>query len=176
MSWLRVRSRGGGDSEGSVLAQLATGFRTLIARPVAVAVIVFCALDSAVYGASSVLYVPMSIRLGTGPAGYSYLLAAAAFGGLLGAGLANRLSGVSRLAPVIMGSICLQALPFLVTGIPRTASVRTKMDSTLLRIDGEAFLSALQASRPSRSMVSVAGTRMARTPWIWPSAAWGASR
>jgi MFS family permease len=62
-----------------------------------------------------VLYVPLSIRLGTGPNGYSYLLAGAALGGLLGAGLANRLSATSRLAPVIMGSICLQALPFLVT-------------------------------------------------------------
>ena len=361
---LRVRSRGSADTDGSVLAQLATGFRSLITRPVALAVILFCALDSAVYGASSVLYVPMSIRLGTGPNGYSYLLAASAFGGLLGAGLASRLSGASRLAPVIMGSICLQALPFLATvpvgspalaavlqaasgvgmiivdvlaittlqrslpgdvlgrvlgvfetvilagillasvamgvllahadvnvalvavglgipaialiglptllradrasaaaaerlrplvgllseldllagadhstlerlaaagqeislpagqvviregdeadalwillrgelsvrardtgpeprelppvkapgyvgelgllhGIPRTASVRTKLDSTLLRIDGQVFLSALQASRPSRSMISVAGTRMARTPWIWPAA------
>ena len=79
------------------------------------AVILFCALDSAVYGAATVLYVPLSVRLGTGPNGYSYLLAGAALGGLLGAGLANRLSGASRLAPVIMGSICLQALPFLLT-------------------------------------------------------------
>ena len=79
------------------------------------AVILFCALDSAVYGAATVLYVPLSVRLGTGPNGYSYLLAGSALGGLLGAGLANRLSGASRLAPVIMGSICLQALPFLLT-------------------------------------------------------------
>ena len=79
------------------------------------AIILFCALDSAVYGASTVLYVPLSIRLGTGPNGYSYLLAGAALGAVLGAGLANRLSGASRLAPVIMGSICLQALPFLAT-------------------------------------------------------------
>jgi Cyclic nucleotide-binding domain/Transmembrane secretion effector len=62
-----------------------------------------------------VLYVPLSVRLGTGANGYSYLLAGSALGGLLGAGLANRLSGASRLAPVIMGSICLQALPFLLT-------------------------------------------------------------
>ena len=97
------------------LQQLTAGLRALVAQPVALAVILFCALDSAVYGATTVLYVPLSIRLGTGPNGYSYLLAGAALGGLLGAGLANRLSGTSRLAPVIMGSICLQALPFLVT-------------------------------------------------------------
>jgi len=112
---LRVRSRGSGEDEGSTLRELTAGFRALGAQPVALAVILFCALDSAVYGASTVLYVPMSVQLGTGTSGYSYLLAASALGGLLGAGLANRLSGASRLAPVIMGSICVQALPFAAT-------------------------------------------------------------
>ncbi len=113
---LRVRSRGGAGAEGGGTArQLATGFKALGAQPVALALVLFCALDSAVYGASTVLYVPLSIRLGTGPDGYGYLLAAAALGGVLGAGLANRLSRASRLAPVIMGSLCLQALPFLLT-------------------------------------------------------------
>lgn len=111
---LRVRSTGGA-SDGNALQQLAAGFKALRAQPVAVAVILFCALDSAVYGASTVIYIPLSIRLGTGPNGYSYLLAGAALGGVLGAGLANRLSGAPRLAPVVMGGICLQALPFLAT-------------------------------------------------------------
>jgi CRP-like cAMP-binding protein/predicted MFS family arabinose efflux permease len=112
---LRVRSIGGGAADGNLLQQLATGFKALAAQPVALAVTLFCALDSAVYGAASVVYAPLSVRLGTGPGGYSYLLAAAALGGVLGAGLANRLSGASRLAPVIMGSICLQAFPWLLT-------------------------------------------------------------
>jgi Cyclic nucleotide-binding domain/Transmembrane secretion effector len=113
ISRLKVRSRGGGEADGGTWQQLTAGLRALAAQPVALAVILFCGLDSAVYGATTVLYVPLSIRLGTGPSGYSYLLAGAALGGLLGAGVANRLSGASRLAPVIMGSICLQALPFL---------------------------------------------------------------
>jgi len=113
ISRLKVRSRGGGEADGGTWQQLTAGLRALAAQPVALAVILFCGLDSAVYGATTVLYVPLSIRLGTGPNGYSYLLAGAALGGLLGAGLANRLSSASRLAPVIMGSICLQALPFL---------------------------------------------------------------
>jgi MFS family permease len=112
---LRVRSRGGGEDEGNALQQWAAGLRALGAQPVAMAIILFAALDSAVYGASTVLYVPLSIRLGTGANGYSYLLAGGALGGVLGAALANRLSGASRLAPVIMGSNCLQALPFLAT-------------------------------------------------------------
>jgi MFS family permease len=115
ISRLRVRSRGSGEDDGSTLQQLTAGLKALAAQPVAVAVILFCALDSAVYGASTVLYVPLSVRLGTGPNGYSYLLAASALGGLLGASLANRLSGASRLAPIIMGSICLQALPYVAT-------------------------------------------------------------
>jgi MFS family permease len=115
ISRLRVRSRGGGEDDGSTLRQLTAGFRALAAQPVALAVILFCALDSAVYGVTTVLYVPLSIRLGTGPNGASYLLAASALGGLIGAGLANRLSGAARLAPVIMGSICVQSLPFLAT-------------------------------------------------------------
>jgi len=112
---LRVRSIGSAASGGNALQQWAGGLRALAAQPVALAIILFCALDSAVYGASAVLYVPLSIRLGTGANGYGYLLAGSALGGVLGAGLANRLSGASRLAPVIMGSICLQALPFLAT-------------------------------------------------------------
>jgi MFS family permease len=115
VSRLHVRSRGGADPEDSTLQQWKAGLKAVVAKPIAIAAILFCALDSAVYGASTVLYVPLSIKLGTGPNGYSYLLAGAALGGVLGIGLANRLSGTSRLAPVIMGSICLQALPFLVT-------------------------------------------------------------
>jgi MFS family permease len=111
---LRVRSRGGA-TDGNALQQWAAGLKALGAQPVALAIILFCALDSAVYGASTVLYVPLSVRLGIGPNGYSYLLAGAALGGVLGAGLANRLSGTSRLAPVMMGALCLQALPFLAT-------------------------------------------------------------
>jgi MFS family permease len=112
---LRVRSTGGADADGNAWQQWTAGLKALGAQRVALAIILFAALDSAVYGASTVLYVPLSIRLGTGTNGYSYLLAGAALGGVLGAGLANRLSGASRLAPVIMGSICLQALPFLAT-------------------------------------------------------------
>jgi hypothetical protein len=41
--------------------------------------------------------------------------------------------------------------------------VRTRRESTLLRIDGGEFLAALQSSRPSPSLLSVAGARMART-------------
>jgi hypothetical protein len=44
-------------------------------------------------------------------------------------------------------------------GIPRTATVRTRH-----------FLAALETSRPSASLLSIAGTRMARTPGRGPRA------
>ena len=69
VSRLRVRSRGGRGSRGRHVAAVDGRVEGLAAQPVAVAVILFSALDSAVYGASTVLYVPLSIRLGTGAKG-----------------------------------------------------------------------------------------------------------
>ena len=117
---LSVRSTGDGATDGNAVQQLTVGLKALVAQRTALVIVLFCALDSAIYGASTVLFVPLSIRLGTGPSGYSYLLAGSALGGVLGAGLANRLSRAGRLAPVIMGSLCLQALPFLLTIPVRT--------------------------------------------------------
>jgi CRP-like cAMP-binding protein/predicted MFS family arabinose efflux permease len=160
ISRLRVRSRGGADSEDSAAQQWKAGFSALAAQPVAVAIVLFCALDSAVYGASTVLYVPLSVRLGTGPDGYSYLLAGAAFGGVLGVGLANRLSGGSRLAPVIMGSICLQALPYLVTvavDAPALAAVLQVVSGVGMVIVDVLALTSLQRDLPRVTLGRVLG-------------------
>ena len=157
---LRVRSRGGGAAEGSTFQQLAGGFKALAARRVAMAIILFAALDSAVYGASTVLYVPLSIRLGTGTDGYGYLLAASALGGVLGAGLANRLSGTGRLAPVIMGSICVQALPFLLTipvHSPALAAVLQAISGVGMIIVDVLALTSLQRDLPGSVLSRVLG-------------------
>ena len=112
---LRVRAKGDAAAGENAFLQWLAGLRALGRQRVALVLVLFCALDSAIYGASTVLYVPLSQRLGTGSTGYSYLLAGSALGGVIAAGLANRLSASSRLAPVILGSIGLQALPFAVT-------------------------------------------------------------
>jgi CRP-like cAMP-binding protein len=156
---LNVRSRGGA-AEGSTAAQLAAGFKALAARPVAMAIILFAALDSAVYGASTVLYVPLSIRLGTGTDGYGYLLAASALGGVLGAGLASRLSGTGRLAPVIMGSICLQTLPFLITipvRSPVLAAILQAVSGMGMIIVDVLALTSLQRDLPGSLLSRVLG-------------------
>lgn len=114
-SRLGVTSRGVVERGAGLLTQSLVGLRAIFANRAALALVVFCALDSAVYGASTVIYAPLSERLGTGVNGYSYLLAGGALGGVLAAGLASRLSALRRLAPVIGVSLALQALPFAVT-------------------------------------------------------------
>lgn len=112
---LKVRSHGGAEPGGNLAKQWVTGLQTLVAHRAAFTLVLFCALDSAIYGASTVIYAPLSVHLGTGPNGYSYLLAGSALGGVIAAGIANRASASTRLAPIIVGSLCLEALPFLFT-------------------------------------------------------------
>jgi len=112
---LRVRATGSAAAGENAFRQWLEGLHALARQRVALVLVLFCALDSAIYGASTVLYVPLSEHLGTGSAGYSYLLAGSALGGVIAAGLANKLSASSQLAPVIIGSIVLQALPYAAT-------------------------------------------------------------
>ena len=121
VSRVRTRSRGGGGQAGEgVLRQTADGFGAVRRERVAAILILFCALDSAIYGAATVLYAPVSQQLGTGVGGYTYLLAGSALGGLLAAALADRLSRSFRLAPVIVAGILAQAVPFGLTAFVHT--------------------------------------------------------
>lgn len=67
---LEVRSVGSArKGEEPFLRQLGAGFVVVAREPVARTLVLFVALDSAVYGATTVLYLPMSEALGTGNAG-----------------------------------------------------------------------------------------------------------
>ena len=118
---LSLRSTGGADDAQGLRAQLAAGFSALRAEPVALVLVLYCALGSAVYGSLSVMYVPMSESFGTGTDGYSYLVASMAAGGVLAGGLVNRLAGSGRLAPVIVGGIAALALPVAVSAVVSSA-------------------------------------------------------
>ena len=118
ISRLRVRSTGTAGADGERLAaQVAAGMAALRGHARARTLVAFCALGTAVYGASTVLYVPMSERFGTGADGYSYLLTAAAIGGVLGAAVASQLSAARRLPVIIFGGIGSLALPFAATAL-----------------------------------------------------------
>ena len=112
-SLLRVRSRGDASERGeSAFKAFADGLKALHSNRTATVLVLFCALDSGIYGAATVLYVGMSDQLGTGADGYGYLLAGSALGGVISAGVASRLSASRRLAPVILAGIAVQAVPY----------------------------------------------------------------
>lgn len=116
ISWrLRVRSRGAAEPGESVVRQALAGLGALRDTPTATVLLLFLALDTVLAGAYTVVYIPISEHLGTGSAGYGYLLAAAAVGGIVGAALADRLSAGHRVAPVILGAILVQAVPYALT-------------------------------------------------------------
>jgi CRP-like cAMP-binding protein len=112
---LMVRSHGDAGAAGeSAFAQFSAGITALWHAPVALTLLAFCCLDSAVYGASTVILVPLSHHLGGTSDGYGYLLAANSLGGVLIAGLANRFGSASRLAPLIVAGMLMLALPYAV--------------------------------------------------------------
>ena len=120
---MRVRSSGPALAGGVHPARrIAEGARALRRHRRPGLVVAFCVLGTAVYGASTVLYVPMSQRFGTGADGYSYLLTAAAIGGVLGAVGASRLAAAFPLPAVIGGGMLSLALPFAATTLTTSAA------------------------------------------------------
>jgi MFS family permease len=157
---LKVRATGSAEGDGNALAQWLVGLRALAQQRIAMMLVLFCALDSAIYGASTVVYIPLSEHLGTGASGYSYLLAGSALGGVIAAGMANRLSRSSRLAPLIVGCIMLQALPYAVTAAvnaPALAFVLQVVSGVgMIVVDVLAF-TALQRDLPRDVLSRVLG-------------------
>jgi len=157
---LRVRSRGDAEPGGNMVKQWLTGIQSLRAHRAAFILVLFCALDSAIYGAATVIYAPLSVHLGTGPNGYSYLLAGAALGGVIAASLANRASASTRLAPIIVGSLCLEALPFLYTAwvhAPAAAFALQVVSGVGMIIVDVLALTALQRDLPGAVLSRVLG-------------------
>lgn len=109
---LTVRSRGVGTRGGDPVRQIARGIRALRAAPTAGVLLVFLAVDTLLAWAYGVVYLPVGKHIGLGASGYGVLLAAAAAGGLIGAAIAGRLADRRRIAPVILGGVLVQALPF----------------------------------------------------------------
>lgn len=156
-----VRSRGGGREEGGgSWSQLATGFAALRAEPTAAVLLLLAGLTTAVYGALSLLQVPLSQRFGTGSEGYAYLIAAFAAGGVLGALAVNRLTAAPRLAPVIGGGLLLLTLPMagatLVTSPVAGAALQVASGAGMVVVDVLA-VAALQRDLPGAVLSRVLG-------------------
>ena len=159
---IRLRSSGGAaEEEGDGLrAQLMTGLSALRSEPVAMVLVLYTALDSAVFGATTVLFVPLSERFGTGTEGYGYLTASMALGGVLAGGVVSRLSASRRVAPVILGGMCLLALPLAVTVLASSpaagAALMVAAGAGMLVVDVLA-ITALQRDLPRAVLSRVLG-------------------
>ncbi len=121
---VRTRSRGSADTADETrIAQWTAGVRALGRTRATTLLTVFLGIGAAVYGASIVVYAPLSISFGTGADGYSYLLAASALGSVLAAFLAERLSARTRLAPLLIGAVVVEAVPFWISHYVHHASL-----------------------------------------------------
>lgn len=165
---MTVRSRGDAGAAGEGLVrQVIDGLQALVQRRVALVLVLFCALDSMVYAASTVINVPLSEHLGTGSEGYSYLIAGFALGGVLAAGLANRVSASHRLAPVILLGMFALALPFAAlaaVGSPVLAFGLVAVSGLGMVIVDVLALTALQREVPREVLGRVLGVFEALIP------------
>jgi predicted MFS family arabinose efflux permease len=85
--------------------ELATGWHALREHPTALPLVGVEIVASAIYGASTVLFVLLAVRLGLGAAGYGYLLSAMGAGGILAAGAASAAAASKRPQRALLGAV-----------------------------------------------------------------------
>jgi CRP-like cAMP-binding protein/predicted MFS family arabinose efflux permease len=160
ISRIRTRSQALAGTEDSASKQMVDGFRALWSEKVALTLVLFVALDSAVYGATTVLYIPMSEYFGNSAKGYGYLIAAFALGGVLVTGLINRLSASTRLAPIVLVSMLLLAVPFalspLVHNLGGGLALQVVAGASMVAVD-VLGITALQRDLPREMLSRVMG-------------------
>jgi MFS family permease len=115
VSRMHARSRPGDITEGGAvgpLKQMRAGIAAFAESPTVMLLVGFSVLASFVYGTDTVLFVVISRdQLGTGSTGYGYLLAGLGTGGILIAGLMNRISAARRLGAIIVAGMAVYCLP-----------------------------------------------------------------
>jgi predicted MFS family arabinose efflux permease len=84
------RPAGDDRAPATLRSELRGGWSALRGHPGALALVGASVVDSAIYGALTVLFVLIGARLGLGDGGYGLLLAAVGAGGVLSGGLASR--------------------------------------------------------------------------------------
>jgi MFS family permease len=147
--------------EAGALDQMLVGVRAIVANPAARVPVAFCGLVSFVYGTDTVLFVGVSQeQLGTGAEGFGYLLTGLGVGGVLAAGVVNRLASSRKLAFVITAGAVLYCLPTaLLTVIhdPTAAfALQVVRGGATLIVDVLA-VTALQRAVPGEALARVFG-------------------
>ena len=112
---IRARSQPVDISKGGTvgpLKQMAGGLAAFFKSPTVMLLAGFSILASFVYGTDTVLFVVISKdQLGTGSAGYGYLLAALGVGGIVMAAFMNRIAAARRLGAIIVIGMAVYCLP-----------------------------------------------------------------
>src|SRR4051812_20434987 len=115
VSRISVRSRPVDVTEGGTagpLRQMAVGLRAITESTAVRTLVAYSVLVSFVYGTDTVVFVAVSdAQLGTGAEGFGYLLAGLGVGGILTAGVLDRLASSGRLARLIVIGTALYCLP-----------------------------------------------------------------
>ena len=164
VSTMSVRSHPSDVTDGGragPLRQMAEGFKAVVSTTTVAIFVAFSVLASFVYGTDTVLFAPVSkFQLHTGSQGYGYLLAGLGVGGVLGAGVVNRLAQNPRLAPAILGGMTLYCLPTALLVVVHQPSVAFALQvlrgAGTLVVDTLA-ITALQRSVPKEMVARVFG-------------------
>jgi predicted MFS family arabinose efflux permease len=147
--------------EAGPLRQMLVGARAIGSSATATLLVLYSVIASFVYGVDTVQFVFISNeRLGTGAKGFGYLLAGLGVGGVLAAGLVNRISAWPRLGLAIvtgMAVYCLPTLLFLVVKVPVEGFlIEVVRGGGTLVVDVLA-ITALQRSMPADKLARVFG-------------------
>jgi MFS family permease len=164
VSRIRARSRPVDVTEGGAagpLRQMAVGLRAITQSTAARTLVAYSMLVSFVYGTDTVVFIAVSdARLGTGPEGFGYLLAGLGVGGILTAGVLDRLAASGRLARLIVIGTALYCLPTVLLAVvhaPALAfAIQVVRGGATLVVDVLA-VTALQRAVSSEQMARVFG-------------------
>lgn len=147
--------------EGNPLQQVLHGFTAMASSTTAAVLVAFSVLASFIYGTDTVALVFVSReQLGTGSNGYGYLLAALGVGGVLGAGLVDRLARSPRLGRIIvagMAAYCLPTAVLVVTHLPALAVVVEAVRGAGTLVVDTLAITALQRALPREMVARVFG-------------------
>jgi MFS family permease len=159
---IRSRSRAvAAEERPGMLQELRTGAEAFFGNRIVAVLVGCCVASTVVYGVELVLMVLVSTeRLGTGPAGLGWLLAASGAGGIAGAFLASRLDSSRRPRAAIALLVLLTGVPMAslaVIGVPLVAYA-------VLLVEGAAFIAldvlvetAMQRGVPADVLGRVSG-------------------
>jgi hypothetical protein len=158
---LRVRSRGSAEAGGSAFGQWRQGLVSLREHRKAFVLTVFLVLDSSAVNTANVLMPALARHLDGGGTGYSLLIAANAFGGVIVAGLAQKIAGSRQVAAIITAAMFLECVPLWVCyyagGVPSGMALQVCSGVGMVIVDVLAF-TALQRDLPRDVLGRVLGT------------------